>query len=81
MVQLESLDMKLVEIVSNISFVKETRYEDNRLFLQLAESEHNRAELVRIIVEAGGRIVEVSEQQYPLEEVYMKLIREVSHDS
>lgn len=81
MVQLESLDTRLVEIINNLSFVKEMSYEDNRLFLQLTESEHNRPELVRTIVEAGGRIVEVSEQQYPLEEVYLKLIREVGHDS
>jgi ABC-2 type transport system ATP-binding protein len=81
MVQLESFDAKLVEIVSNLSFVKEMRCEDNRLFLQLTDPEHNRSELVRIIVEAGGRIVEVSEQQYPLEEVYMKLIREADRES
>ena len=81
MVQLESLDTRLVEIISNLSFVKEMSHGDNRLFLQLTEPEHNRSELIRAIVEAGGRIVEVSEQKYPLEEVYLKLIREVGHDS
>lgn len=80
-VQLESLDTRILEIVSNLPFVKEARHEGNRLYLQLIDPEHNRSELVKLIVEAGGRIVEVSEQQYPLEEVYMKLIREEEYDS
>jgi ABC-2 type transport system ATP-binding protein len=38
--------------------------------------ERNRPELVKAMVEAGGRVIAVSEKQYPLEEVYLKLIRE-----
>jgi hypothetical protein len=44
--------------------------------LELSDSERNRPELVKAIVEAGGRVIGVSEKQYPLEDVYLRLIRE-----
>jgi hypothetical protein len=31
---------------------------------------------VKAIVDAGGRILAVSERDHPLEEIYLKLIRE-----
>jgi hypothetical protein len=38
--------------------------------------------LVKAIVEAGGRVITVSEEQHSLEEVYLTLIREEEgHDS
>jgi ABC-2 type transport system ATP-binding protein len=75
-VQLEALDTKVVEMVRKLSFVQEVREEGSQLILQLTDSESNRPELVKKIVEAGGRVVAVSEKQYPLEEVYLMLIRE-----
>lgn len=75
-VQLQELDTKMTEMVRKLSFVQEVREEGNELILELTESERNRPELVQRIVEAGGRVVAVSEKQYPLEEVYLRLIRE-----
>jgi ABC-2 type transport system ATP-binding protein len=75
-VQLEVLDAKVTELVKGLTFVQEVREEGNQLILELTDSERNRPELVKAIVEAGGRVIAVSEKQYPLEEVYLKLIRE-----
>jgi len=75
-VQLEASDAKVTEVVKRLSFVQEVREEGNQLILSLTDSERNRPELVKAIVEAGGRVVAVSEKQYPLEEVYLRLIRE-----
>jgi ABC-2 type transport system ATP-binding protein len=75
-VQLEALDAKVIEVVKKLPFVQEVRGEGSQLILELADSEHNRPELVKAIVEAGGRVIGVSEKQYPLEEVYLRLIRE-----
>jgi len=75
-VQLESLDSRVTEAVKNLPFVQEMREEGSQLVLELTESEHNRPELVKAIVEAGGRVIGVSEKQYPLEDVYLRLIRE-----
>jgi len=75
-VQLEALDAQVMEIVKRLPFVQDVREEGSQLILELTDSERNRPELVKAIVEAGGRVIGVSEKQYPLEDVYLKLIRE-----
>jgi ABC-2 type transport system ATP-binding protein len=75
-VQLEASDAKVMHAVKSLPFVQEVREEGNQLVLELTDSERNRPELVKAIVEAGGRVIAVSEKQYPLEEVYLRLIRE-----
>jgi ABC-2 type transport system ATP-binding protein len=75
-VQLEASEAKVTDVVKGLPFVQEVREEGNQLVLELTDSERNRPELVKAIVEAGGRVITVSEKQYPLEEVYLRLIRE-----
>jgi ABC-2 type transport system ATP-binding protein len=75
-IKLETPDKSVVEAVSNLAFVQDVSEEGNELFIELADPEKNRPELVRAIVEAGGRVLEVTERQHPLEEVYLRLIRE-----
>jgi ABC-2 type transport system ATP-binding protein len=75
-VQLEASDAKVTDVVKGLPFVQEVREEGNQLVLELSDSERHRPELVKAIVEAGGRVITVSEKQYPLEEVYLRLIRE-----
>jgi len=77
-VELEASDAKVMEVVKSLPFVQEARGEGSQLILELTDSERNRPELVKAIVEAGGRVIGVSEKQYPLEDVYLKLIREES---
>jgi ABC-2 type transport system ATP-binding protein len=75
-VQLETSDANVTEVVRNLPFVQEVRREGSELTLELTDSERNRPEVVKAIVEAGGRVIGVSEKQYPLEEVYLRLMRE-----
>jgi len=75
-VQLEAMDPRLTKMLGELPFVQDISEEGNQLILQLTEPESNRPELVKKIVEAGGRVVAVSEKHYPLEEVYLKLIHE-----
>ena len=79
-VQLESLDTRVTEAVTSLPFVQEMSQEGSQLALGLTDPERNRPELVNAIVEAGGRVIGVSEKQYPLEEVYLRLMREESQD-
>jgi ABC-2 type transport system ATP-binding protein len=79
-VQLESVDARVTEMVRKLPFVQEMREEGSQLVLGLTDPEHNRPELVKAIVGAGGRVIAVSEKQYPLEEVYLRLMREESQD-
>jgi ABC-2 type transport system ATP-binding protein len=81
-VQLEAPDARVTEAAGQLPFVRSLQAEGSQLILELADSELNRPELVKTIVETGGRVISVSEKQYPLEEVYLKLIHEeAGHDS
>jgi ABC-2 type transport system ATP-binding protein len=75
-VQLEALDAKVTDAVRKLPFVQEMREEGSQLILELTDSERNRPELVKAIVETGGRVIGVSEKQYPLEDVYLRLVHE-----
>ncbi len=77
-VQLETSDATVMEVVRRLPFVQEVRAEGSQLILELTDPERNRPELVKAIVEAGGRVMAVSDKQYPLEEVYLRLIHEES---
>ncbi len=79
-VQLESVDASVTEVVKKLPFIQEMREEGSQLVLGLIDPERNRPELVNAIVVAGGRVIGVSEKQYPLEEVYLRLMREGSQD-
>ncbi len=80
-VQLESLPSIIVETVAELTFVQHVKQDGNQLLVELDDPESNRPELVRHIVEAGGRIMAVSEERHSLEEVYLNLVREdKNHD-
>jgi ABC-2 type transport system ATP-binding protein len=75
-VQLEALNAGVTDVVKKLPFVQEMRQEASQLILELTDSERNRPELVKAIVETGGRVIGVSEKQYPLEDVYLRLVHE-----
>ncbi|MBM2824683.1 MAG: Multidrug transporter ATP-binding protein [Dehalococcoidales bacterium] len=75
-VQLESEDRMVVEAVKRLAFVVDIRQEGNQLFVVLSQPEQNRPELIKAIVEAGGKVFGVSEKHYSLEDVYLRLIQE-----
>ena len=76
MVQLEVQNAEVVESIRKLPFVQEVREDGAELIMELTDPERNRPELVKAIVEAGGRVLAVSEKQYPLEEVYLRLLHE-----
>jgi ABC-2 type transport system ATP-binding protein len=76
MVELQSHDPNVVAVVRKLPFVQTADEEGTRLRVDLIDSEHNRPELVRAIVEAGGKVITVSEEQYTLEQVYLRLMNE-----
>jgi ABC-2 type transport system ATP-binding protein len=75
-VELQSPDPNILAVVRGLPFVQEAQEDGSRLSGELVDSERNRPELVRAIVEAGGNVVAVSEEQYTLEQVYLKLMNE-----
>ncbi|MFO7995612.1 MAG: ABC transporter ATP-binding protein [Dehalococcoidia bacterium] len=75
-VELQSPDPNVAAAVRTLSFVQEAREEGARLSVDLIDPERNRPDLVRTIVEAGGKVLAVSEEQYTLEQVYLRLMEE-----
>ncbi len=75
-IRLDNPGGTIAEAVRKLPCVEDLREETDRLILVLAEPDKNRPELVKAIVDAGGRILEVSEREHPLEEIYLKLMRE-----
>jgi ABC-2 type transport system ATP-binding protein len=75
-IQLDNPSKTIVEAIKKLVFVEDIKEEQSQLILELAEPDKNRPELVKAVVDAGGRILEVSEREHPLEEIYLKLIHE-----
>jgi len=81
-VRLESLPGTIVETVARLTFAQQLKQAENQLLVELNDPESERPELVKCIVESGGRVIAVSEERHSLEEVYLTLIREEEgHDS
>ncbi len=75
-IRLENPSIAIINAVKKLAFVDNIEEQDNQLTVRLREPDKNRPELVSEIVNAGGRILKVSEREHPLEEIYLKLIRE-----
>ncbi len=76
-VHLDRLSDSILAEVKKLSFVKAVRSQDNKLILDIDSPEQDNPEVVRSIVGAGGNIQYVTELRSTLEDVYLKLIREV----
>ncbi len=68
-VQLASLPGAVTETVARLPFVRNVEPGEKKLLVELDDPEKNGPELVQRIVEAGGRVIAVSEEQHSLEEV------------
>ncbi len=75
-VQLETVPQSITEVVQRLSFVKGISQEGEKLLVDLEDPDRDRSDLVKSIVEAGGRVLAVSEEQHSLEEAYLSLVKE-----
>lgn len=75
-VRLEAVDDSILEAVKSLGFVRGLSQVETRLLIEMADPEQNRPDLVKRVVEAGGRVLEVSEERQSLEEVYLSLVRQ-----
>ncbi|HEX9261250.1 MAG TPA: ABC transporter ATP-binding protein [Candidatus Bathyarchaeia archaeon] len=75
-IHLQHVNPKLLASVEKLQAVKHARTVDNQLILGMDEPERDNPEVVRTIVEAGGRIQYVTELRSTLEDVYLKMIKE-----
>jgi ABC-2 type transport system ATP-binding protein len=65
-----------LDLLAALPFVEAARADDGALLVEVAEPRGDNPELVRALVEAGARIVHVSEEAATLEQVYLDLVGE-----
>ena len=75
-VSLEVAERPVMEAVEGLPFVSEVKQDGNQLIIELTEYETNLPQLVKCIVDAGGRVLGVSEDLHSLEDIYLTLVRE-----
>lgn len=75
-VQLASVPKDVIDQVNRLTFVRRIEAAEKEIRVELDDPEKNRPELVQRIVEAGGRVMGVLEEQHSLEEVYLSLVQE-----
>ncbi len=76
MIRLENVNDSITGSISKIPFIKSLKSEGNRLSIELGDTDKQLPGLVQGIIEAGGRILEVTEERHSLEEIYLGLVRE-----
>jgi ABC-2 type transport system ATP-binding protein len=77
-VHLDKVSDAVLTAVMQVPAVRNVKTSDNKLILDIDDPEQDNPDVVRAIVEAGGNIQYVTELRSTLEDVYLKLIREVS---
>jgi ABC-2 type transport system ATP-binding protein len=65
-----------LHMLSDLPFVEGARASDGALLVELGDPRGDNPELVRTLVEAGARIVAVSEEAITLEQVYLDMVGE-----
>lgn len=81
-VELSELPPDLVERTQRLPFVDSARAEGNQLFVAIADYEAHDPDLVRGLVEWGGRLLAIERQPQSLEQVYFDLLaQQAIHDS
>ena len=78
-IQLASLPGNVIEKVKKLPFVRKVEPGEKKLLVEMDDPEKNRPELVQQIVEAGGQVMGVSEEEHSLEEIYLSLVQENNH--
>jgi ABC-2 type transport system ATP-binding protein len=76
-VHLENVTDAILAAVKKLSVVKSMRTNENKMILEMDDPEKDNPQLVRAVVKAGGDVQFVTELRSSLEDVYLKLIREV----
>jgi ABC-2 type transport system ATP-binding protein len=65
-----------LDLLAALPFVEAARPDDGALLVEVHDPRGDNPELVRTLVEAGARIVEVTEEAATLEQVYLDLVGE-----
>ncbi len=79
-IRLENPQPDIVETVRRYAPVKSVSLSGTRLVVELTDADNDLPGLVQAIVQAGGRVHEVAEEQHSLEEIYLNLVKEEAEE-
>jgi len=74
-IELEEITVAVLETMGRMPFVKDWQQQGRRLVIQLDGAGKELPDLVREIVQSGGKIIRVMEKERSLEQVYLNLMR------
>ncbi|MGD6807172.1 MAG: ABC transporter ATP-binding protein [Candidatus Bathyarchaeia archaeon] len=77
-IHLDKVTESILAAVQKKGVAKAVRTVDNKLILEIDKPEEDNPQVVKAVVLAGGNVQYVTELRSTLEDVYLKLIREVS---
>jgi ABC-2 type transport system ATP-binding protein len=75
-VELESINEKIIVAVKQLEFVDNVKSDGNNLVVELKDFDINRPKLIKCIVEKDGNVLSVYEKKHSLEETYLVLMDE-----
>jgi len=75
-VELESINEKIIVAVKQLEFVDNVKSDGNNLVVELKDFDKNRPKLIKCIVEKDGNVLSVYEKKHSLEETYLVLMDE-----
>jgi ABC-2 type transport system ATP-binding protein len=73
-VRLRAMDGHFIESVTSLPFVRDVATDENRMFVQVDDPETQNPDLIRKLVAAGADILNVTEEQHTLSDVYLRLM-------
>ena len=74
-IELEEITVAVLETMGRMPFVKDWQQQGRRLVIQLDGAGKELPDLVREIVQSGGKNIRVMEKERSLEQVYLNLMR------
>lgn len=76
LVRLEAASPAVQTALSQLDFIRNLHVEGNQLRFELGKPEEEMSAAVKAIVDAGGKVLAVSEETHSLEDIYLNLVRE-----
>ena len=75
-IRLDKASPEIVVSIKNLEFVSEIEQSGDVISVDLADIDKYLPELIQVIVQSGGRLLEVTEEQHSLEKAYLAMVRE-----
>jgi ABC-2 type transport system ATP-binding protein len=80
-IKLASVTGDLLDRVSKLPYVRSIEPADNELRLEVADPDADRPRLIESVIDAGGRVMTVTEEEHSLEDIYLNLVHGDNDDT